>query len=49
MSTHQKIARNRVGLREQANPQGSVSRACRILGCSRDSGLRLAARMPQDD
>ena len=40
MTTEQKIIKNKVGLLELAKQLGSVSRACNILGYSRDSFYR---------
>jgi transposase InsO family protein len=40
MTTEQKIIKNRVGLLELAKQLGNVSRACNILGYSRDSFYR---------
>jgi hypothetical protein len=37
MTTAQKIIRTKVGLLELAKPLGHVSRACRLMGYSRDS------------
>jgi len=40
MTTEQKIIKNKVGLLELARQLGNVSRACKILGYSRDSFYR---------
>ena len=40
MTTEQKIIKNKVGLLELAKQLGNVSRACNILGYSRDSFYR---------
>jgi hypothetical protein len=40
MTTDQKIIKNKVGLLELARQLGNVSRACNILGYSRDSFYR---------
>ncbi len=40
MTTDQKIIKNKVGLLELAKQLGNVSRACNILGYSRDSFYR---------
>ena len=37
MTTEQKIIKNKVGLLELVRQLGNVSRACKILGYSRDS------------
>lgn len=41
MTTEQKIIKNKVGLLELARQLGSVSRACKIMGYSRDSFYRF--------
>jgi len=41
MTTDQKIIKNKVGLLELARQLGNVSRACKILGYSRDSFYRF--------
>jgi hypothetical protein len=41
MTTEQKIIKTKVGLLELAKQLGSVSRACRIMGYSRDSFYRF--------
>ena len=41
MTTEQKIIKNKVGLLELARQLGNVSRACKILGYSRDSFYRF--------
>ena len=41
MTNEQKIIKNKVGLLELANQLGNVSRACKILGYSRDSFYRF--------
>jgi len=41
MTTAQKIIRTKVGLLELAKPLGNVSRACRLMGYSRDSFYRF--------
>ncbi len=41
MSTEEKIIRNKVGLLELAKELGNVSRACKVLGYSRDSFYRF--------
>ncbi len=41
MTTSQKIIRNKVGLLELARQLGNVSKACRIMGYSRDSFYRF--------
>ena len=41
MTTQQKIIKNKVGLLELARQLGNVSRACKILGYSRDSFYRF--------
>jgi hypothetical protein len=41
MTTEQKIIENKVGLLELARQLGNVSRACKILGSSRDSLYRF--------
>lgn len=41
MTTEQKIIRNKVGLLELAKQLGNVSRACKIMGYSRDSFYRF--------
>ena len=47
MTTEQKIIKTKVGLLELAKQLGNVSRACRIMGYSRDSfscGIRRCRR-----
>ena len=41
MTTEQKIIRNKVGLLELAKHLGNVSRACQVMGYSRDSFYRF--------
>jgi len=41
MTTEQKIIKNKVGLLELARQLGNVSRACKVLGYSRDSFYRF--------
>jgi len=41
MTTSQKVIRNKVGLLELARQLGNVSKACRIMGYSRDSFYRF--------
>lgn len=41
MTTSQKVIRNKVGLLELAKQLGNVSKACRIMGYSRDSFYRF--------
>jgi len=41
MTTEQKVIKNKVGLLELARQLGSVSRACKIMGYSRDSFYRF--------
>jgi transposase InsO family protein len=41
MTTAQKIIKTKVGLLELAKPLGNVSRACRVMGYSRDSFYRF--------
>ena len=41
MTTEQKIIKNKLGLMELAHQLGNVSRACKILGYSRDSFYRF--------
>ena len=41
MTQEQKVIRNKVGLLELARQLGSVSRACKIMGYSRDSFYRF--------
>ena len=41
MTTEQKIIKNKIGLLELARQLGNVSRACNILGYSRDSFYRF--------
>ncbi len=41
MTVEQKIIRNKVGLLQLAEQLGSVSRACKIFGYSRDSFYRF--------
>ena len=41
MNTDQKIIRNKVGLVNLAETLGNVSRACKIMGYSRDSFYRF--------
>ena len=41
MTTHQKIIANKVGLLKLAQTLGSVSQACKVMGCSRDSFYRF--------
>ncbi len=41
MTTSQKIIRNKVGLLELAKQLGNVSKACRMMGYSRDSFYRF--------
>jgi hypothetical protein len=41
MTTERKIIKTKVGLLELAKQLGSVSRACRIMGYSRDSFYRF--------
>ena len=40
-TTNQKIIKNKLGLLELANTLGSVSRACKVMGYSRDSFYRF--------
>ena len=41
MATEQKVIRAKVGLLELAKQLGSVSRACKVMGYSRDSFYRF--------
>jgi len=41
MTTEQKIIKNKVGLLELAKHLGNVSRACQVMGYSRDSFYRF--------
>src|SRR5580693_3420812 len=41
MTTEQKVIRAKVGLLELARQLGSVSRACKVMGYSRDSFYRF--------
>ena len=41
MTTQQKIIKNKVGLLELAKHLGNVSRACKVMGYSRDSFYRF--------
>jgi molybdenum-dependent DNA-binding transcriptional regulator ModE len=41
MNTQQKIIRNKVGVLKLAETLGSVSKACKVMGFSRDSFYRL--------
>ena len=41
MSTEEKIIRNKVGLLKLSEMLGSVSEACKVMGCSRDSFYRF--------
>ncbi len=41
MNTDQKIIRNKIGLMNLAETLGNVSRACKIMGYSRDSFYRF--------
>jgi hypothetical protein len=41
MTTTEKIIKNKLGLLELANTLGSVSKACKIMGYSRDSFYRF--------
>jgi hypothetical protein len=43
MTTEQKIIRAKVGLLELAKQLGNVSRACKMMGYSRDSFYRFIA------
>ncbi len=39
MTQDQKIIKNKLGLLKLAQTLGSVSEACKVMGCSRDSFL----------
>jgi hypothetical protein len=41
MRTEQKVIRNRIGLQELAKHPGNVSKACQMMGYSRDSFYRF--------
>jgi hypothetical protein len=41
MSTEEKVIKNKLGLLELSNRLGNVSRACKIIGYSRDSFYRF--------
>jgi hypothetical protein len=41
MRTEQKVIRNKVGLLELAKHLGNVSKACQVMGYSRDSFYRF--------
>ena len=41
MNTQQKIIRNKVGVLKLAETLGSVSKACKVMGFSRDSFYRF--------
>ena len=41
MTTEQKIIKTKVGILDRAKQLGNVSRACKIMGDSRDSFYRL--------
>lgn len=41
MTTEQKVIKNKLGVLELANQLGSVSRACKVMGYSRDSFYRF--------
>lgn len=40
MSTEQKIIKNKIGLPRLAEELGNVSRACKVMGYSRDTSYR---------
>lgn len=44
MSTQQKIIKNKVGLLNLAEELGNVSRACKVMGYSRDTFYRYSRR-----
>lgn len=41
MTTQQKIIKNKIGLLELAQHLGNVSKACKVIGYSRDSFIDL--------
>lgn len=41
MNTEQKVIKNKVGLIKLASQLGSVSKACKVMGFSRDSFYRF--------